>query len=155
MSLLAALVPSRIGPRVFAAPARPKGLAHYVPEAVTGGLATFLGRRPASESIQVAVGLPLRNADALNRLLAEGAPGRRPLTQAEANAEFNPTADQETRVESWLRAHGFTVTDTYPNHLLVDARGTVGAAERMLHVTLNDYTVALHGRGVRFLYRVV
>ena len=43
------------------------------------------------------------------------------LTQDEANANFNPTSRQEQQVVQWLQDNGLTVTQTYPNHLLVDA----------------------------------
>jgi kumamolisin len=139
-------------PVLLAAPA-PHLLSGYVPLAVIDGRAHPLGRHSATDIIHIAVGLPLRDAARLNQVV--GAMQTRgiasqPLTLAEENARFNPTVGQQMRVIAWLRSHGLTVTRTYPNHLLVDAQGTTLQVERLLHVRINDYRVALRNAQTSF-----
>ena len=43
----------------------------------------------------------------------------------------------------YLRSQGLAVTATYPNHLMVDARGTVAQTEQAFQVHINDYQDAL------------
>ena len=50
---------------------------------------------------------------------------------------YAPLPSSEAAVMNFLRAQGFTITATYPNHLVVDALGTVGQAEQAFHVHIN------------------
>ncbi|HEY8686330.1 MAG TPA: protease pro-enzyme activation domain-containing protein, partial [Chloroflexota bacterium] len=146
---------SRASMSAVASQGRPKLLTHAIPGAVLDGRATLLGRRAPTETIEIGVGLALRNPAGLDRVLAARKLDQQPLTQEQANAAFNPTPAQQARVIAWLQAYGFTVTRTYPNRLLIDARGTVGSAERMLHTRLNDFRVALRSKIVSFFAPVV
>jgi Pro-kumamolisin, activation domain len=135
----------------LAAPAGPKTLVGTEPDVVAHGAAQLLGHRAASESVDFSVGLPLRDVAGLDAFLQDvnnpaGSRYHHYLTQDEANAQFNPTADSETRVVHWLQAHGMTVTATYANHLMVSARGTVANVEHLFGVSLNTYRATIRGK---------
>lgn len=119
-------------------------LRGHVPTVVASGQAHFLRPHSASAMLHIAVGLRIRHRKELDRLLNRPRGSVSPamhgfLTQHEENERFMPTVDQEQRVISWLESGGFRVTKTYANHLLVDAEGPTVRAERLLHISINDY----------------
>ncbi|HZU14461.1 MAG TPA: protease pro-enzyme activation domain-containing protein [Chloroflexota bacterium] len=139
----------------FAAPGQPRKLSGHVPDVVARGHAKLIGHRAGNDVMTIAVGLPLRDPAALQSFLQAvndpASPGyHQYLSQAAANQSFNPTPRQEQSVVAWLRANGLTVTRTYPNHLLVDAQGTVAQIESMLSVTINTYQATVRGRSTQF-----
>src|SRR5947209_5941362 len=93
--LIVAFLPLHLGPPAFASPAAPKRLTHAIPPAVLSGYATLLGRRAPTATIELAVGLTMRDRVSLDQFLASRRPGQRPLNQAQANATFNPTSAQQ------------------------------------------------------------
>jgi subtilase family serine protease len=140
---------------VSASAPSPKTLAGYVPSTVTGGQAHLVGQHPGTDQLALAIGLPLRNEQALTSLLHAISTPHNPqfhhyFSQAEANQLFNPTPQQEQQVIAWVQSGGLTVTHTYPNHLLVDVTGTFAQIEQLLHVTINDYTMQLNGQTITF-----
>jgi subtilase family serine protease len=140
---------------VIAASPPSKTLTGYIPSAVTDGEAHLIGQHPGTDQLALAIGLPLRNVQALTQLLNEASTPRNPhyrhyLTLTQENQAFNPTSQQEQQVMAWLQANGLMVTHTYPNHLLVDTTGTFAQVERLLHITLNDYTTSLDGKTTAF-----
>ncbi|GEM_PF-1132412 len=146
---------TRGDPRPTAPVPRPRLLRGAVLPIIASGRARRLGTYSKTETISLAVGLKIRRPGVLNAVLAELTNRHSPryhhwLTQADANRLFNPTASQQNAVAAWLRSNGLAVTHTYPNHLLVDARGSVGSVERMLHVSLHRYQVSLRHHLDRF-----
>lgn len=139
----------------YAAPSQPRTLPGHVPDAVARGRAVLVGHVPGDHPISIAVGLSLRNTSALDAFLRAVSDPANPgyhhyLTQAQANQNFNPTVRQQQQVVAWLQSHGLTVTHTYANHLLVDARGTVAQVEAMLSITINNYRAPVRGKSVTF-----
>ena len=154
-SVLAVTAVLPAGVALAASPA-PRVLRGDVPSVVLNGTAVRVAVATPSSLIDVAVSLRMRDRPGLDKLLASASDPSSPdyghyLTQAEANAQFNPTATQEQRVTTWLRSNGLVVTHTYPNHLLVDAQGTVAQMSNLFKVTLNKYTAKAHGKNVTFL----
>src|SRR5439155_2526591 len=98
---------------------------------------------------RVVVGLALRNRDVLDAFLAEVHDPASPnygrfLSQAEFDALFAPTQDDEARLVHHLVASGLEVTERTPNRLLVAATGSVGDLERAFGVEIHD--LALGGQ---------
>lgn len=148
-ALLAAGAPSALAAN------NPVTLPNHVPDPVAQGHARLNGHHNPHDTISLTIGLPLRNEQTLSGFLWDVNNPASPnyhhfMSQQEANQTFDPTADQEQRVISWAEAHGLTVTQTYPNHLLVDVQGTFGQVEALLHITLNDYHQIIHGRDRTF-----
>jgi len=107
-----------------------KILHGHVP-AATHGLQPA-GRLPRSRSLELALGLPLHNREALTNLLDQlydpSSPSYRQYLSSEEFAKrFGPTeADYEAVIEL-ARANRLQVTATHPNRVLLDVHGTVGA----------------------------
>ncbi len=138
-----------------AAAGRSHLLRQAVPLAVASGAARPIGRLNPERRLSFAVTLRIRSWGALNRaLMQESTPGSprfgHYLSQNQANRLFNPTRAQEGQVTGWLREHGIQITRTYANHLIVDARGSVGAVDRLFHVSILRYHGRLYGRSALF-----
>jgi len=107
-------------------------------------LSRRLGIDRSNRTLQMSVGLSLRNQDQLTALLhnlynPDSPSYHQFLTVDQFAQEFGPTAEQQQVVEDYLTRQGFTVTQSYPNHLLIDFSGSQSLAERVFGVTINDY----------------
>jgi uncharacterized repeat protein (TIGR03803 family) len=94
--------------------------------------------------LNLAIGLPLRNQEALTNRLRQiydpASPNyRHYLTPEQFTEQFGPTEKDYQAVISFAKANGLTVTATHPNRMLVDVSGSVTDIERALHVTLRVY----------------
>jgi hypothetical protein len=103
-----------------------------------------LARLPATNQLDLAIGLPLQHLDGLTNLLRQiyqrGSPQfHHYLTPNEFAAEFGPSASDYQSVVEFAKAQGLTVTGTHPNRTLVDVRGTVAAIENAFHVHMGVY----------------
>ena len=112
----------------------PAAVAHLTPQ----------GLLPATNELHLAIGLPLRNEDALNELLQEiydpaSTNYHRYLTPEQFMERFGPTEANYQAVIDFARTNGLTVTATYPNRTLVDVSGSVATVEKVFHVTLHVY----------------
>ena len=117
-------------------------LHHHVPPAVTNS--PPVDRKSAWTRLDLAIGLPLRNREALTNLLAEiynpaSANYHRYLTPEQFAQRFGPTEADYQAVIHFAKSHGLKVTGTHPNRTLVDVKGTVADIERALHVRLQVY----------------
>ena len=105
-------------------------------------LSQLLGSDTTNRTLQMSVGLALRNQDQLSALLQSLYDPSSPnyhqyLTPDQFDQQFGPTADQRQQVIDYLTGQGFTVTQTYPT--LIDFSGSESLAERVFGVTINDY----------------
>lgn len=103
-----------------------------------------LGLLPADTNLHLAIGLPLRNREALTNLLQQiydpaSTNYHRYLTPAEFTAQFGPTVDDYQAVISFAQQNGLTVSATHPNRVLVDVTGTAADIKQAFHVTLRTY----------------
>ncbi|MGP8197995.1 MAG: protease pro-enzyme activation domain-containing protein [Limisphaerales bacterium] len=103
-----------------------------------------IGRVAASNRLDIAFGLPLRNPHGLTNLLRQMYQRGNPifhhyLTPDEFAAAFGPTEADYQSVIDFAKSQGFTITGTHPNRTLVDVNGAVGDIERALHVHLRLY----------------
>lgn len=99
----------------------------------------------AEDRMTIVIGLQLRNADELNKLLAEqttpGSPNyRRFLTPDQFAARFSPTHADVDQVLAFLGKNGIKVISVTPNRTLIQAEGTVSQLEAAFGVTINEYT---------------
>ncbi len=106
--------------------------------------AHLLGRVARTETISLALTLPLRDPaglqDFLSRLYdpADPAYGHY-LTTAQFTERFGPTAESYQAVIAFAQAHGLTVTNTHPNRLIVDVSGTAPVVEAAFGIHLMSY----------------
>jgi len=121
-----------------------QALHGHVPAAVARFNLQPTGELPATKSLQLAIGLPLRNEAALDDLLRQIYDPASPrfhqyLTPAQFTAQFGPTELDYQAVIDFAKANGLTVTGTHPNRVVLDVSGSVADIERAFHVTLHTY----------------
>src|ERR1035438_10388522 len=114
----------------------------HVPPAVAG--LTPTGRLPASQNLNLALGLPLRNQGDLASLLHQlydpaSTNYHRYLTPQQFADMFGPTAESYRAVIGFAKAHGLEVVTTHHNRVLLDVRGRVSDIEKAFQVTLKTY----------------
>jgi hypothetical protein len=103
-----------------------------------------IGRLAPSTSVTLAIGLPLRNREALNTFLQQIADPASPryrhyLTPEQFTAMFGPSEQDYQAVVKFANDHGLTVTATHPNRLLVDVSAPAAAIESAFHIILRTY----------------
>lgn len=141
--LIIALLVLYFSPFTHAKPSAPRvALANAAANALRNS--QLVSSTPANQTISVAVGLKLRNSAQLSNYLSQvTTPGsplyRHYLNPASFAAMFGPLPQSESAVVNFLRAQGFRITTLYPNHLLIDAVGTVAQAEQAFQVRINNY----------------
>jgi hypothetical protein len=99
---------------------------------------------PATQRLDLAITLELRNQDELTALLNDlynpASPNYRHYLSAEEFTErFAPTPEDHAKVLAFARANGLVVTHTAPNRLVVDVNGAVEDIERGFGVKMQVY----------------
>jgi hypothetical protein len=105
---------------------------------------------PRSTRLNLAIGLPLRNADALDLLLASLADPSSPnyhqyLTSAQFTEQFGPTEDDYQALIAFVESRGLAVTGTHPNRTVLDVTGAVGDVEKAFHLNIMFYQHPVRG----------
>jgi len=129
-------------------------LPNHVRSAVASGQAAQVGLLPATQHLNLAIMLPLRNQPELTRLLDSLYDPTSPdyhqfLTVAQFTEQFGPTEQDYEAVVNFAKANGLTVTDTPSNRLLVDVNGSVAQIQKTFHVQMKVY---LHPTESRTFY---
>jgi hypothetical protein len=124
-------------------PAERQVLKGHLPEAVARGLAPA-GRLPASRELGLAIGLPLRNREALTNLLQQLYDPASPLYHhylkpEQFTASFGPEEKDYQALRHFAESHGLTVTATHPNRMVLDVKGAVADVEKAFHVNMGIY----------------
>ena len=104
-----------------------------------------------ARALDLSIALPLRNADALNALIAAqntvGSPlYHQYLTPAQFEATYSPDQATVNAVVAFLRSSGLQVGAISSNHLLIDASGSVAKVEAAFDTQISDFNY--HGRTV-------
>jgi uncharacterized repeat protein (TIGR01451 family) len=102
------------------------------------------GLLPATNSLHLSIGLPLRNPAALTNLLREIYDPASPkyhqyLTPEQFTEQFGPTEQDYQAVINFVKASGLTVARTHSNRMLLDVDGSAGDVGRAFGVTLRVY----------------
>jgi uncharacterized repeat protein (TIGR01451 family) len=102
------------------------------------------GVLPAETNLNLAIGLPLRNRQALTNLLQQIYDPASPnyhhyITPEQFKAQFGPTRQDYQNVIDFAQKNGLTVVGTHPNRMLLDVRGKASDVENAFHVTLRTY----------------
>jgi len=106
---------------------------------------------PSETQLQLAIGLPLRNADALETFLQQLSDPTSPhyhqfLTPEDFAAQFGPAEADYQALIGFLTSNGLTVTATHPNRTIVDLSGRVADIERTFHLHLHTYQHPTRGQ---------
>ena len=123
--------------------AEPRQFLHGHVSGVAAHL-TPLGILPATNQLHLAIGLPLRNEGALNRLLQEiydpaSTNYHRYLTPAQFTAQFGPTVADYEAVRKFTESNGFTVIGAHDSRMVLDVQADSAAVENAFQVTLRTY----------------
>ena len=144
MVLVAAVV------MAFSAGAQPAKqlLPGHMP-AVARGTAP-VGRIASTRRLDLAVGLPLRNEEALNQFLRDIADPASPeyrhyVTPEEFARRFGPTEQDYQAAANFFQTNGFTVSVS-PNRMVLDISSPAADVERVFHTTLRTYPHPLENR---------
>ncbi len=115
----------------------------HVPAAVRRSPA--IARLASSTSLDLTIGLPLRNQAALSNLVLQVCDPASPqyqhyLTPNQFTARFGPTEADYQAVIAFAQASGLAITGTHPNRTLLNVRGTVAQIEQVLGVHMKVYS---------------
>ena len=127
-------------------------LSGHVPGAVKNSRAA--GRLEESRVLELSIGLPLRNQEELTTLLGQISDPASPqfrkyLTPEQFTERFGPTEPDYAAVVAFMEAHGFTITATHANRVVLDVSGTIGDIERTFHLSIGFYP---HPKEARLFY---
>ncbi len=120
-----------------------KILHGHVPEAVAHHLQP-IGRLPSTNHLPLAIGLPLRNREALANLLEQlydpaSTNYHHYLTPQQFTEQFGPSEEDYQAVIAFVKRNGLTVTGTHPSRQIVDVKANVADIEKVFHVTMHVY----------------
>ncbi len=129
-------------------------LEGHRPEAVKRQNVQPVERLLASRRLQLAIGLPLRNQEALGAFLQQLYDPTSPqyhhyLTPEQFTEMFGPTEQDYQAVIAFAQSHGLTVTARHPNRVVLDVEGTVMDIEKAFHVAMQVYR---HPKEARTFY---
>ncbi len=121
-----------------------KTLYSHVPAAISRLHLQPLGNLSGSTNLHLAIGLPLRNREALTNLLQQLYDPASPnyhhfLTPERFTEMFGPSEQDYQAVIAFAKTSGFTVTGTCSNRTLVDVSGKVADIQKAFHVTMRLY----------------
>ena len=119
-------------------------LRGHVPKAVARLGLRPTGRLPATNRLNLAIGLPLRNTNALNQLLQDMYDPASPqfrhyLTPEQFTEQFGPTKEDYEAVVRFAKSHGLDITARHSSRVLLDVAGQVADIEKAFQVTLRTY----------------
>lgn len=109
-----------------------------------GTHALDLGALPGSTTMNIVVGLALRNRAALDQYIHDiGTPGNarygQSLTPAQFTATYGPTSARVQAVTTYLTDKGLTGVQAAPNNLLITARGTATQVEAAFNTSIDRF----------------
>lgn len=121
-----------------------KSPAGEPPWHVRNGNAKLVGRFDPRQMLRLAFGLqPPHLAEEEEFLRELMTPGSQQfhqfLTAEQWNARYAPSVADEQAVVDWAKSQGLTITQRYPNRLLVDVEAPVATIEKALQVKINGY----------------
>ena len=127
-------------------------LHNHIPAAATNTAA--VRRSSRWERLDLTIGLPLRDREALTNLLRQiydpaSTNYHHYLAPEEFAQRFGPTEKDYQAVVSFAQSHGLIVTGRHPNRTLVSVRGSVAAIEQAFHVALQEYQHPTESRTFR------
>jgi uncharacterized repeat protein (TIGR03803 family) len=119
-------------------------LRGHVPQAIARLNLQPVGRLPATNRLRLAIGLPLRDTNALNKLLQDvydpASPQfRRYMTPEQFTEKFGPTQQDYDALVQFAKSHGLEITTIHSNRVLLDVAGQVADIEHAFQITLRTY----------------
>ncbi len=124
-------------------------LLNHVPRAVSAS--RQLGPVAATSTLNLAIGLPLRNREELDSLVEQisdpqSANYRQYLSASEFAERFGPTKADYDKLIAFVEKNGLTVSGTHANRMILDVTGPVAAINQALHISLAMWDHSTRGR---------
>jgi subtilase family serine protease len=124
-------------------------LLNHVPHAVTES--RKVGPVAETASLNLAIGLPLRNREELDVLVEQIADPqsihyRQYLNASEFAERFGPTQQDYDKLRAFVEASGFNVSGTHPNRMILDVTGPVGVVNKTFHISLTVFDHPARGQ---------
>jgi subtilase family serine protease len=119
-------------------------LRGHIPPAIGRLHLQPLGNLPATNRLNLAINLPLRDVAGLDTLIAQIYDPTSPnyhqyLTPEQFTEQFGPSEQDYQAVIAFFNSNGLPVSATYSNRTLVDVSGSVDTIQKVFHVTLRTY----------------
>ena len=119
-------------------------LPGHVPAAIAKFDLQPVDRLPATNHLQLAMALPLRDKKGLTSLLQQiydpaSSNYRHYLTAAQFAERFGPTAADYQMLTAFAASHHLAVSRTHPNRTLLDVEGSVADIESAFHIKMRVY----------------
>jgi autotransporter-associated beta strand protein len=129
---------------VIPAVAAQQVLHGHVPEVVGRLHLRPVGRLPGTNQLNLTIGLPLRNREALTNLLEQlydpaSSTYHHYLTPQQFTERFGPAEKDYRAVVNFAETSGLEVVATHDSRMLLDVRGKASDIEAAFHVTLQTY----------------
>jgi subtilase family serine protease len=126
--------------------AQQRAFIKQTPRAVQDGTARLIGPYDSDQMLRLVFALRPPHLEEeeqfLNQLQDKDSPlFHKYLSEKEWNERFAPSAQDEQAVVAWAQSQGLTVTQRFPNRLLVDVEAPVAIIEKALDVAINRYQV--------------
>jgi len=121
-----------------------KTLPGHVPVVIAEKHLLAIGELNATNQLNLAIGLPVRNRAELDSYVAAVSDPQSPvyrhyLTPDQFTERFGPTEKDYQKVINFAEANGLEVTARHQNRLVLDVRGSPKTIGRAFHVTLRTY----------------
>ncbi len=136
-----------VSPPALAAPQQ--RLLRHVPQAIRES--HRVRPLPRKQRIDLAIGLPLRHREELDRLLEQVSDPRstnyrRYLSADEFAERFGPTQEDYDKLSTFMAANGFAISGTHANRMILDVSGAVSAVENTFHVNMSTWEHPIRGQ---------
>jgi hypothetical protein len=126
-------------------------LSAHIPKAVLEGRAKAVGPYNPDQMLRLVIGLKHPKIAEEEQFLRDVQTKDSPLfhqflTPEQWNERFAPSAQDEQAVVDWANAQGLTLTQRYPNHLLVDVQAKVSTIQQAFNIEIKTYTLGAESR---------
>jgi len=118
----------------------------HTPAKVLNGAATYAKHYEPTQKLRLAIVLNPPHMAEERQFLEDVQDKNSPLfhqflSDDEWNVRFAPTVEDEQAVVDWAQSQGLTLTQRFPNRLVVDVEAPAGTIEKALGVVINNYQV--------------
>ncbi len=119
-------------------------LRGHVPSAVAKFNLQPVDRLAATNRLYLAIGLPLRNTNAMTKLMQDMYDPASPqfrhyLTLEQFTERFGPTQEDYDALKRFAVRNGLNVAATHPNHVVLDVTGRVADVEKAFRIKMQLY----------------